>query len=355
MFINKTNVLNTSDIKQNTKQMNSEDRLIDALNNNCISPSTIQNQVKNKLQSFKQNIFSSSPKVNKRKINTQLQQAQYHQKFQETSLNTPPNSRCSPSTDPKSWFQRLNLKNSEKNLVNQGYEKEKEIFSKAMTESPNLIRVYLVKSFFSLKELSHNISTMSNNLFNCEYRCGKLLGRNMKFKVEIIPYIIDNHRIRFTLLSGSSSIYKGICQSILLLIYQQQQQAINDQINLQQKYYEALNNLQPAPVSPHSRSTIYYPVSPQVNRRQIKPQVPCTSPSKLPSGPYNIHISSETIDSKPIHFSSDSSTSSSTVPIETGAVYFFREDFMNHYNCENIAINKNTYGPKTNGANYSFS
>ena len=346
MFAKISNLLNISDLKQNknTKNMNSEDKLIDALNNNCLSPSNVLT----KLNSFKQNMFAS-PKISKRKLPLTPNPPRVYQERSNKPTNTPTNVKFSPNacqnTDTKSWFQRFNFKSSEKtNIINQVNDKDKEIYSRIMSEKPNTIKSYLVQAFFAIKELSHNIGSTINS-FNCEMRVAKFqLGSNLNFRIDIVPFTTEDFKIKFTLLTGSSNMFKGIIQSILTLVYQQQQrqqQKSNDQRSFQHKVNNSINSLQANPIS-----IIKIPFcqpSPQINRRLIT------------KTPYNSIATSpmQRIELQPALINSSDSSISSSVVSDVPAAYYYQnnENTIIHNNNNN----NNNYVPRNNnGANLTF-
>jgi hypothetical protein len=246
--------MNSSTLQQspNTKQIDNEEKLIDALNNNSISPSNIQNHIKTKFNLLKANVFLT-PKFSKRKNQTpdKINDSSPCSTTRQT-VQTPTQTPNLNNTDSKSWFQRWNFKhdsytiNSTNSLNNQDRE-----FTSLIGDRPlNIIKADLVHAFLSVcknfnyffkffkflkfkqtTDLTHNINNNSPNSFRCEYRAtDKFLQRNVKFRVEIL---LDNqikqqhehqqiqqqqYKLVFTLTSGSSRQFQNLCLHICQLI-----------------------------------------------------------------------------------------------------------------------------------------
>ena len=158
----------------NQKIMDSEEKLIDALNNNSISPSTFQNQIKNKLNFFKNNVFTT-PKLGKKKTGTpdkQINDSPCSMRLQ--NQNTPQGQSQAPATpnsgtDPRSWYQRWNFRQNDSfsmnstNSLNSSQEKEREFLFTINDRPLNVIKADLVHSFLSVS-LIMNLSK-ANQVF----------------------------------------------------------------------------------------------------------------------------------------------------------------------------------------------
>ena len=374
-FKNNSN-LNSSAIQQssNIKQMDSEDKLIDALSKNTISPSTIQNHIKNKLNIFKSNMFTP-PKMGKRKnilvtpdkvidsTSSSKPQQQNIQSNGTPNLNT---------TDTKSWFQRFNFKNDANSLnptnASNASEKEKEIYSFiADDKSINLVKNKLTPILLNIRELTFDMIEMF--VYRCEYRHNKFgVNRNIKFKIEIslaenvdfVQLPFRKFLIKFILSAGSSSTFKSISQFIF-----------NQYFSNQHK--QTLNNLQASPI-PLSRQQQqqqqpcqqYFPQSPQCYRPVVfpttTPPLPasiCLQITNTPTDVINNLSSASSTSTTSASSSSASSSSSSSSSSTTAGVYRtniqpipVNANYIN-YNDMKIITNNN-YAPRNNAANYSF-